>query len=108
MAGFVAGPPRGDSDQARRDLHLQRAHATKPTSARSAAAVLRKTTGIAYTTTLSKYWNSYSLFSIGLIRSATNITERTVEFTEEGARRNPDVATLNGLAPNLRGLLGGG
>jgi hypothetical protein len=69
---------------------------------------LRKTTGIAYTTTLSKYWNSYSLFSIGLIRSATNITERTVEFTEEGARRNPDVATLNGLAPNLRGLLGGG
>lgn len=55
------------------------------------------------------WWPCYStvLFSIGLISGAINISERTVEFAEEGARRNPDVATLNGLALNLRGLLGG-
>ncbi len=55
------------------------------------------------------WWPCFAtvLFSIGLISGATNITERTVEFTEEGALRNPDVATLNGLALNLRGLLGG-
>jgi DNA-binding CsgD family transcriptional regulator len=55
------------------------------------------------------WWPCYAtvLFSIGLISGATNISERTVEFTEEGARRNPEVATLNGLALNLRGLLGG-
>jgi len=54
------------------------------------------------------WWPCYAtvLFSIGLISGATNISERTVEFAEEGARRNPDVATLNGLALNLRGLLG--
>jgi DNA-binding CsgD family transcriptional regulator len=54
------------------------------------------------------WWPCYAtvLFSIGLISGATNITERTVEFAEEGARRNPDVATLNGLALNLRGVLG--
>jgi DNA-binding CsgD family transcriptional regulator len=53
------------------------------------------------------WWPCYAtvLFSIGLITGATNITERTVEFAEEGARRNPDVATLNGLALNLRGVL---
>jgi DNA-binding CsgD family transcriptional regulator len=55
------------------------------------------------------WWPCFAtvLFSIGLISGATNITQRTVEFTEEGARRNPDVATLNGLALNLRGMLGG-
>jgi DNA-binding CsgD family transcriptional regulator len=55
------------------------------------------------------WWPCYAnvLFSIGLISGATNITVRTVEFAEEGARRNPDVATLNGLALNLRGRLGG-
>jgi DNA-binding CsgD family transcriptional regulator len=55
------------------------------------------------------WWPCYAtvLFSIGLMSGATNITEHTVEFTEEGARRNPDVATLNGLAMNLRGRLGG-
>ena len=55
------------------------------------------------------WWPCFAtvLFSIGLISGATNITDRTVEFTEEGARRNPDVATLNGLAMNLRGLLCG-
>jgi DNA-binding CsgD family transcriptional regulator len=55
------------------------------------------------------WWPCYAtvLFSIGLISGATNITERTVEFTEEGARRNPEVASLNGLALNLRGRLGG-
>ena len=55
------------------------------------------------------WWPCYAtvLFSIGLISGAMNITEGTVEFTEEGARRNPDVATLNGLALNLRGRLGG-
>jgi DNA-binding CsgD family transcriptional regulator len=55
------------------------------------------------------WWPCYAnvLFSIGLITGATNITERTVEFAEESARRNPDVATLNGMALNLRGRLGG-
>jgi DNA-binding CsgD family transcriptional regulator len=55
------------------------------------------------------WWPCFAtvLFSIGLISGATNITERTVEFAEEGARRNPDVATLNGLALNLRGVLAG-
>jgi DNA-binding CsgD family transcriptional regulator len=55
------------------------------------------------------WWPCFAtvLFSIGLISGATDITERTVEFTEEGARRNPDVASLNGLALNLRGLLCG-
>jgi len=55
------------------------------------------------------WWPCFAtvLFSIGLISGATNITERTVEFTEEGARRNPEVATLNGLALNLRGLFRG-
>jgi DNA-binding CsgD family transcriptional regulator len=55
------------------------------------------------------WWPCFAtvLFSIGLISGATNITEGTVEFTEEGARRNPDVATLNGLALNLRGMLSG-
>src|SRR6202042_2138674 len=55
------------------------------------------------------WWPCYAtvLFSIGLISGATNITERTVESTEEGARRNPDVPTLNGVALNLRGRLGG-
>jgi DNA-binding CsgD family transcriptional regulator len=55
------------------------------------------------------WWPCYAtvLFSIGLISGEANITERTVEFTEEGARRNPDVATLNGLALNLRGRLCG-
>ena len=55
------------------------------------------------------WWPCFAtvLFSIGLISGATDITERTVEFTEEGARRNPEVATLNGLAMNLRGLLCG-
>ena len=55
------------------------------------------------------WWPCFAtvLFSVGLISGATNITERTVEFTEEGARRNPEVATLNGLALNLRGLLRG-
>jgi DNA-binding CsgD family transcriptional regulator len=53
------------------------------------------------------WWPCYAtvLFSIGLISGATNISERTVEFADEGARRNPGVATLNGLALNLRGLL---
>jgi DNA-binding CsgD family transcriptional regulator len=55
------------------------------------------------------WWPCYAnvLFSIGLISGATNITRRTVEFAEEGARRNPDVASLNGLALNLRARLGG-
>jgi DNA-binding CsgD family transcriptional regulator len=53
------------------------------------------------------WWPCYAtvLFSIGLISGAKNISERTVEFADEGARRNPGVATLNGLALNLRGLL---
>ena len=55
------------------------------------------------------WWPCYAtvLFSIGLISGATNIAERTVESTEEGARRNPDVPTLNGVALNLRGRLSG-
>jgi DNA-binding CsgD family transcriptional regulator len=55
------------------------------------------------------WWPCYAtvLFSIGLISGATNITEYTIEFTDEAARLNPDVATLHGLALNLRGRLGG-
>jgi DNA-binding CsgD family transcriptional regulator/tetratricopeptide (TPR) repeat protein len=55
------------------------------------------------------WWPCFAtvLFSIGLITGATHIAELTVEFAEEGARRNPGVATLNGLALNLRGVLGG-
>jgi DNA-binding CsgD family transcriptional regulator/tetratricopeptide (TPR) repeat protein len=44
-------------------------------------------------------------FEVGMATGATSFTERAVEIAEEGARRNPDVATLTGLALNMRGLL---
>jgi DNA-binding CsgD family transcriptional regulator len=44
-------------------------------------------------------------FETGMSCGASEFTTRAVEIAEEGARRNPDVATLTGLALNLRGLL---
>lgn len=44
-------------------------------------------------------------FEVGTATGATALAEQAVEIAEEGARRNPDVATLTGLALNLRGLL---
>jgi len=44
-------------------------------------------------------------FEVGMACGASTFTERAVEIAEEGALRNPDVATLTGLALNLRGLL---
>ena len=44
-------------------------------------------------------------FEVGIACGAYNFTECAVEIAEEGALRNPDVATLTGLALNLRGLL---
>jgi hypothetical protein len=41
----------------------------------------------------------------GTACGASTFTEHAVEIAEEGALRNPDVATLTGLALNLRGLL---
>ena len=55
------------------------------------------------------WWPCFAtvLFSAGLMNGTTDITTRTVEFAEEGARRNPEVPTLNGFALNLRGLCAG-
>ena len=36
--------------------------------------------------------------------NATDLLERVLAIAEEGAARNPEVATLNGVAANLRGL----
>ena len=44
------------------------------------------------------------LFEVGMASGASDFTKHAVEVAEEGARRNPDVATLNGLALNMRGL----
>jgi DNA-binding NarL/FixJ family response regulator len=44
-------------------------------------------------------------FEVGMACGAADFTECAVEIAEEGARRNPDVATLTGLALNMRGLL---
>jgi DNA-binding CsgD family transcriptional regulator len=43
-------------------------------------------------------------FEVGMACSAADFTERAVEIAEDGAQRNPDVATLTGLALNMRGL----
>ena len=44
------------------------------------------------------------LFEVGMACGAADFTEHAVEIAEEGARCNPDVATLTGLALNMRGL----
>jgi DNA-binding CsgD family transcriptional regulator len=44
------------------------------------------------------------LFEVGMACGEADFTRRAVEVAEEGARRNPDVATLTGLALNMRGL----
>jgi DNA-binding CsgD family transcriptional regulator/nucleoside-triphosphatase THEP1 len=44
------------------------------------------------------------LFEVGISCGAADFTERAVEIAEDGAQRNPDVATLTGLALNMRGL----
>jgi DNA-binding CsgD family transcriptional regulator len=43
-------------------------------------------------------------FEVGMACSALDFTERAVEIAEEAAERNPDVATLTGLALNMRGV----
>jgi DNA-binding CsgD family transcriptional regulator len=47
------------------------------------------------------------LCEVGMVCGASEFTERAVEIAEEGAERNPDVATLTGLALNMRGLFSG-
>jgi len=44
------------------------------------------------------------LFEVGIACGAVEFTESAVEIAEEAAARNPDVATLTGLALNMRGL----
>ena len=44
------------------------------------------------------------LFEVGMACGAADFTEHAVEIAEDGAHRNPDVATLTGLALNMRGL----
>jgi DNA-binding CsgD family transcriptional regulator/tetratricopeptide (TPR) repeat protein len=44
------------------------------------------------------------LFEVGMACGAEEFAERAVEIAEEGSQRNPDVATLTGLALNIRGL----
>jgi DNA-binding NarL/FixJ family response regulator/nucleoside-triphosphatase THEP1 len=44
------------------------------------------------------------LFEVGMASGASDFTEHAIEIAEEGARCNPDVATLTGLALNMRGL----
>jgi DNA-binding CsgD family transcriptional regulator len=44
------------------------------------------------------------LFEVGMACGAVDFTERAVEIAEVGALRNPDVATLTGLALNMRGM----
>jgi DNA-binding CsgD family transcriptional regulator/tetratricopeptide (TPR) repeat protein len=58
---------------------------------------------------LPRYWAWWPcwaavLFEVGTASCADDFTERVVEVAEESARRNPDVATLTGLALNMRGL----
>jgi DNA-binding CsgD family transcriptional regulator/tetratricopeptide (TPR) repeat protein/nucleoside-triphosphatase THEP1 len=43
-------------------------------------------------------------FEVGIACSASDFTERAIEIAEEAAERNPDVATLTGLALNMRGV----
>jgi DNA-binding CsgD family transcriptional regulator len=43
-------------------------------------------------------------FEVGTACSASDFTTRAVEIAEEAAVRNPDVATLTGLALNMRGM----
>ena len=43
-------------------------------------------------------------FEVGMACRTSDFTEHAIEIAEEAAQRNPDVATLTGLALNLRGL----
>jgi len=47
------------------------------------------------------------LFGVGMAAADADFTRMTVEIAEEGAEQNPSVATLKGLALNLRGLFSG-
>jgi DNA-binding CsgD family transcriptional regulator/tetratricopeptide (TPR) repeat protein len=58
--------------------------------------------------------NSYSarwpcwmpiIFEVAMVCGALDLMETVVAIAEDGAARNPEVATLNGVALNLRGLL---
>jgi DNA-binding CsgD family transcriptional regulator len=44
------------------------------------------------------------IFETGMACNATDLLEYVLAIAEEGAARNPEVATLNGMAANLRGL----
>jgi DNA-binding CsgD family transcriptional regulator len=44
------------------------------------------------------------IFENGMACNATDLLECVLAIAEEGAARNPEVATLNGVAANLRGL----
>jgi DNA-binding NarL/FixJ family response regulator len=44
------------------------------------------------------------LFEVGMSCGASDFTQRAIEIAEDGAECNPDVATLTGLALNMRGL----
>jgi DNA-binding CsgD family transcriptional regulator/tetratricopeptide (TPR) repeat protein len=44
------------------------------------------------------------LFEVGIACSEPDFADRAVEIAEEAAERNPDVATLTGLALNMRGV----
>ena len=44
------------------------------------------------------------IFENGMACNATDLLERVLAIAEQGAARNPEVATLNGVAANLRGL----
>jgi DNA-binding CsgD family transcriptional regulator/tetratricopeptide (TPR) repeat protein len=45
------------------------------------------------------------IFEAGMVCDAVDFIERVLEIAEESAARNPEVATLNGMATNLRGLV---
>src|SRR5271163_1431339 len=44
------------------------------------------------------------MFETGMACNATDVLECVLAIAEEGAARNPEVATLNGVATSLRGL----
>jgi DNA-binding CsgD family transcriptional regulator/tetratricopeptide (TPR) repeat protein len=55
----------------------------------------------------SAWWPCWMpvLFEVAMTRGAADLMKVVVAIAEEAAARNPDVATLNGMAVNLRGQL---
>jgi DNA-binding CsgD family transcriptional regulator len=54
----------------------------------------------------SAWWPCWMpiMFEAGMVCGALDLMETVVAIAEEGAARNPEVATLKGVAVNLRGL----